>query len=61
MWIENDPEYEIGKVVHTGRVGIAGAGKEYAEKPYRFYILKSNCISKRDRLKEKQIEDEANA
>ncbi|KAK9700693.1 Methylpurine-DNA glycosylase (MPG) [Popillia japonica] len=53
MWIEDDPNFLIGKIVCTSRIGIAAAGKEWAEKPYRYYIFGSDYVSKRDLKKEK--------
>ncbi|KRT80772.1 hypothetical protein AMK59_5859, partial [Oryctes borbonicus] len=39
LWIEDDPKFMVNKVIHTGRIGIAAAGVEWAQKPYRFYIF----------------------
>lgn len=58
MWIEDDPNFLIGKIVCTSRIGIAAAGKEWAEKPYRYYIFGSDYVSKRDLKKEKEIADQ---
>ncbi|XP_074641062.1 putative 3-methyladenine DNA glycosylase [Tubulanus polymorphus] len=42
-------------IVTCTRIGIEGAGAESASKPYRFYILHNDCVSKRDKTMENTI------
>ena len=53
-----DPGQDGGeqRVVVTKRVGIESAGREWADKPLRFYILGNAAVSKRDRAKEKEMQ-----
>lgn len=57
IWIEDDPDFKVENVVHTNRVGIDSAGKEFVDKLYRFYIFGNSCVSKRDVLKENSMMD----
>lgn len=60
LWIEDDPSIDSTSinVVKTARIGIASAGKEWASKPLRFYILGSAGVSKRDKKAEAEVEAE---
>ncbi|XP_034242323.1 DNA-3-methyladenine glycosylase-like isoform X1 [Thrips palmi] len=42
-------------VVVTKRVGIDSAGRDWADKPLRFYLMGNPAVSKRDRAKEKEL------
>lgn len=42
-------------VVATKRVGIESAGREWADKPLRFYLMGSPAVSKRDRAREREL------
>lgn len=42
-------------VVVTKRVGIESSGREWADKPLRFYLMDSPAVSKRDRAREKEL------
>lgn len=48
-------EGEPPPVVVTKRVGIESAGREWADKPLRFYLLGNASVSKRDREKERDL------
>ncbi|XP_023028411.2 uncharacterized protein [Leptinotarsa decemlineata] len=55
IWLEEHPEIvEDFTVVHTSRIGINNAG-EWTTRPLRFYILGNKCVSKRDKLAEKEL------
>ncbi|KAJ8957523.1 hypothetical protein NQ318_020561 [Aromia moschata] len=58
MWLEDDPEFENEKfrIVHCPRIGIASAGKLWANKPLRFYILNNDSVSKRDEVAEEALD-----
>ncbi|XP_071444701.1 putative 3-methyladenine DNA glycosylase isoform X2 [Hetaerina americana] len=47
---------ESHRVVATSRIGIDSSGKEWASKPYRFYVLGNASVSQRDKIKEKEVE-----
>nr|CAD7600296.1 unnamed protein product [Timema genevievae] len=57
MWIEPDQNDRVGphNVVSCPRIGIDSAGFEWASKPLRFYIIGNPSVSRRDKVKEKQI------
>ena len=44
MWIEDHDGDEVDVVVST-RIGIAGAGEESANKPFRLYEKDNQCVS----------------
>ncbi|KAJ9581250.1 hypothetical protein L9F63_023576 [Diploptera punctata] len=56
MWIEED-EVSVNpcNIVTSHRIGIDSVGIEWASKPLRFYILGNTSVSKRDKVKEKDI------
>ncbi|CAH1987048.1 unnamed protein product [Acanthoscelides obtectus] len=58
IWLEDDPNYnkEDKKIVQTSRIGIASAGAEWAAKPLRYYILNNECVSKRDKTAERNLD-----
>ncbi|KAJ8957524.1 hypothetical protein NQ318_020562 [Aromia moschata] len=58
IWLEDDPKFDSKKitVVHTSRIGIASAGKLWASRPLRFYILNNDSVSRRDKKVEKELE-----
>lgn len=58
IWLEDDPFFdkEKIKIVRTSRIGIASAGREWATKPLRFYILHNDSVSKRDKAAEKELD-----
>ncbi|XP_046385293.1 DNA-3-methyladenine glycosylase-like isoform X2 [Ischnura elegans] len=67
LWIEPaERDYQCGdstwlaaveahKVVATSRIGITSSGAEWASKPYRFYVIGNASVSKRDKIKEKEV------
>lgn len=57
VWIEEDDysKKDDFSIVVTKRVGIDSYGPESSSKPYRFYILGSNCVSVRDRKAEEAL------
>lgn len=53
LWLEDSCDIEDVKIVECPRIGIESAGKEWAEKPLRFYILDNQFVSKRNKDAEK--------
>lgn len=53
LWLEGSHDTEDIKVVECPRIGIESAGREWAEKPLRFYILDNQFVSKRNKNAEK--------
>lgn len=42
-------------------MGIESAGREWADKPLRFYLLGNPSVSKRDRGRERELAERADA
>ncbi|XP_069685654.1 uncharacterized protein [Periplaneta americana] len=61
MWIEEDESEQkslnSNRIVVSQRIGIGSAGFEWASKPLRFYLLGSSSVSRRDKTKEKELEE----
>lgn len=57
FYLEKDVEYDENEmqVVRTSRIGINRAGEEWASKPFRFYILNNEHVSKRDKIAEEAL------
>lgn len=57
IWLEDDPDHDKKdiNIVCSSRIGVASAGREWATKPLRFYILNSESVSKRDKAAEKEF------
>ena len=50
IWIEKDDNISHKfEIVVSKRIGIDSYGKEWASKPFRFYILGNSCISIKDK------------
>ena len=47
LWVEADSEFTAGDIVCGPRVGVEGAGKEWASKPLRFYVAGHDCVSRK--------------
>jgi len=58
MWVEKGDEAEQGQIVVTTRIGIESSGTESAGKPYRFYKMGNTHVSVRDRLNERNCQQE---
>ena len=55
IWIEKDNSVSKDlDIVVTKRIGIDSYGREWASKPFRFYLLGSNSISIRDKSAEQE-------
>jgi DNA-3-methyladenine glycosylase len=57
MWIQEDESFVPGDVVTSHRIGIDSVGSEWASKPLRFYLLGNPSISRRDRDREKELQE----
>jgi DNA-3-methyladenine glycosylase len=58
MWIEEDEsEEEVPHIVTSHRIGIDSVGTEWASKPLRFYLLGNSSVSRRDKSREKQLQE----
>jgi len=55
IWIEGGERRVGDKVVNTTRVGIEGAGLEWAKLKYRWYILGNVHVSVRDKQEEQRM------
>lgn len=59
LWIEADSESENVKsndIIASTRIGIDSAGKEWASKPWRFYVYGNKSVSRRDvKLEEEKM------
>lgn len=57
LYVEVDPGYADSavKVIKTSRIGIDSVGEEWARKPLRFYIFNNACVSKRDKIAERDL------
>ncbi|KAK3930228.1 DNA-3-methyladenine glycosylase [Frankliniella fusca] len=51
-----EDDVQAAAVVVTKRVGIESAGREWADKPLRFYLLGNASVSKRDRNMERALQ-----
>lgn len=49
IWIEDDSKLNIEKIVECKRIGIDRAGKEWAGKPWRFYVYENDNVSVRNK------------
>lgn len=52
IWLEHAEDIDKNKIVHSKRIGIESAGKEVANKLYRFYELYNEHVSVRDKSRE---------
>lgn len=54
FYFERDPEFDDSeiRIVKTNRIGVDRAGKEWASKPFRFYVLNNEYVSKKDKKAE---------
>ncbi|XP_064633129.1 uncharacterized protein LOC135491288 isoform X2 [Lineus longissimus] len=52
IWLEEGVEVKDSDIVTSTRIGIDGAGKEAAAKPWRFYLQGNDSVSKRDKKAE---------
>ncbi|PSN39652.1 hypothetical protein C0J52_18469 [Blattella germanica] len=61
MWIEKDETFQNVMnpchIVTSHRIGIDSAGIEWASKPLRFYLLGNVSVSKRDKAKERELQE----
>jgi DNA-3-methyladenine glycosylase len=57
MWIQEDESFVPGDVVTSHRIGVDSVGSEWASKPLRFYLLGNPSISRRDRAREKELQE----
>ena len=55
IWVERGQEVEMENIVNTTRVGIEGAGEEWAKLKLRWYILGNAHVSVKDRQEEKRM------
>lgn len=56
IWIETGPEnVQEEQIVECPRIGVDFAGRLWASKPLRYYILGNTCVSKRDKKAEKEL------
>ena len=54
LWIEHDDTNDETEqqIVNTTRIGIEGAGAEWARLKLRWYLLNNSCVSVRDKQAE---------
>lgn len=57
FYLENDPEYDDSgmQIVKAKRIGIDKVEKEWALKPFRFYIYNNEFVSKKDKAAEAEF------
>jgi DNA-3-methyladenine glycosylase len=57
MWIQEDKSSDPHHIVTSHRSGIDSVGSEWASKPLRFYLLGNSSVSRRDRDREKELQE----
>ncbi|XP_033606128.1 probable DNA-3-methyladenine glycosylase isoform X2 [Cryptotermes secundus] len=57
MWIQEDESSDPCDIVTSHRIGIDSVGSEWASKPLRFYLLGNSSVSRRDRGREKELQE----
>lgn len=56
MWIEKGMDLEDRPaVISSPRIGIERVGGEWASKPLRYYLLGNTSVSKRNKIREKEL------
>ena len=55
LWLEDGEEINKTNIVISTRIGIDSYGKEWAEKPWRFYVLGNVNVSKKDKKAEAEL------
>jgi DNA-3-methyladenine glycosylase len=57
MWIQEDESFVPCDIVTSHRIGIDSVGSEWASKPLRFYLMGNSSVSRRDRGREKELQE----
>jgi DNA-3-methyladenine glycosylase len=57
MWIQEDESCDPCHIVTSHRIGVDSVGSEWASKPLRFYLMANSSVSRRDRDREKELQE----
>jgi DNA-3-methyladenine glycosylase len=55
MWMQEDESIVPREIVTSHRIGIDSVGTKWASKPFRFYLLGNDSVSRRDKAKEEAL------
>lgn len=55
MWIQEDASSDPCHIVTSHRIGIDSVGAKWASKPFRFYLMGNESVSRRDKAQEETL------